>query len=106
MQKKHLPPASADSLDILPRKVVAMRFSPATLLRLDPRDLAGLVWTVNRSRFLLACLQRRRQGLLLGETWGSEEEAMVRALSALEEAASQLVTVGGAPSENGAGTHL
>ncbi len=60
---------------------------PATLLRLDPRDRAGLEWLRNRARFWLTALKRRRKYLPQGEPFSEAEAAAIRALVALEEAA-------------------
>lgn len=65
--------------------------SPAALLRLDPRDRAGLTWARDRSRFWLTALKRRRKYLPRGTPYSEAEAAAIRALVALEEAAGQLL---------------
>lgn len=67
--------------------------SPAALLRLDTRDRAGLEWVRRRTRFWLTALKRRRKQLPPGEPFSPEEEAAIRALVALEEAAGQLLGI-------------
>ena len=63
----------------------------AALIRIDPRDRAGLEWAKNRARFWLTGLKRRRKHLPRGEPYSEAEAAAIRALVALEEAAGQLL---------------
>ncbi len=68
---------------------------PARLLRLAPRDRAGLEWARNRARFWITALKRRRKRLPPGEPYGPEEVRVLRALIDLENAAGQLLEFGG-----------
>ena len=67
---------------------------PAGLLRMDPRDRAGLAWAKNRARFWLTALKRRRKYLPPGKPYGPEEVIVLQALIDLENAASQLLELG------------
>lgn len=49
---------------------------PAALLRLDPRDRAGLTWLRNRARFWLTALKRRRKYLPPGEPYSEAERPL------------------------------
>ncbi len=68
--------------------------APARLLRLDPRDRAGLEWARNRARFWITALKRRRKHLPPGEPYSPEEASVLNALIDLETAAGQLLELG------------
>lgn len=74
---------------------------PAVLLRLDPRDRAGLEGVRNRARFWLTALKRRRKYLPPGEPFSPKEAAAIRVLANLEEAAGQLLRLRGAAARDG-----
>lgn len=67
--------------------------SPAALLRIDPRDRAGLRWIKNRARYWITALKRRRKRLPPCP-YSPEEMALFQALLALEAAAGQLLRQG------------
>jgi hypothetical protein len=72
----------------------------AALLRLDPRDVAGLRWIKARSRFWLTAIKRRRKHLPPGEPYSEAEATAIRALAALEEAATALLKLSADPQRN------
>lgn len=70
--------------------------SPAALLRLDPRDRAGLEWLRQRASLWLRAMARRRKFLPPG-AYSEEEAATLRALIDLEQAAPRLLEGVGTP---------
>lgn len=85
--------------------------SPAAMLRLDPRDRAGLEWLRQRASLWLRIMARRRKFLPPGG-YSEEEAATLRALIDLERAATRLLEVAGptsalsAPQSRGVGSPL
>lgn len=61
------------------------------LIRIDPRDRAGLEWARNRARFWVMALKRRCRYLRPGEPYNPEEAESLKALLALEAAADTLL---------------
>jgi hypothetical protein len=64
--------------------------SPGLLLRLDRRDVAGLIWLKDRARFWITGLKRRRMRLPRCD-YSPEEMALFQPVLALEEAAGSLL---------------
>lgn len=64
------------------------------LLHLDAKDRAGLEWIMDRSRFWLTALKRRRKYLPPGEPYGEAEAAFIRALAAMENSAKEILKLG------------
>lgn len=62
-----------------------------TLLQLDPRDRAGLIWIRNRSRFLLTLLERQGKGSPQGEPCSAQEARAIKVVVVLGEAAGVLL---------------
>lgn len=73
--------------------------SLAALLRIDPRDQAGLRWARNRARFWITALKRRRKYLPKCD-YSPEEMALFQALLALEAAAGELLKRSANPQRN------
>lgn len=70
-----------------------------TLLRLDPRDRAGLEWARNRARFWITALKRRRKHLPPCP-YSPEELALFQALLSIELAAGELLKLSADPRRN------
>lgn len=63
----------------------------AALLRLDPRDLAGLRWVRNRARHWLTAAKRARKYRPHERIFDDQEAAILRSLVQLEKAAGHLL---------------
>lgn len=61
------------------------------LIRIDPRDRAGLIWIRDRSRFLLTLLERQGHYSPQGESCSAQEARAIKAVVALGEAAGVLL---------------